>query len=463
MAGTGKSAIARSVCEHLHTSGLLGGSFFCSRQASAEEQDIGRIIPTLARQLSRLNANYKQRLVECLKKNLDIVGATVERQLEELIIKPCRDTFFPTRRPLILVIDALDEGSRTDDTTRLLKAILQQVAKLDISLRFFVTSRPESHIRSSFSDPSHASEQFIFRLHDIEESIVRADIYLYVSNRLEIIKTNPDRHLPIDWPSEGYTKKLVDRADKLFIYAFTACNYIERDPLRRLIQVIDTSTTGHQPRMKRLDEIYTLILDEAMKSNEDDPEFELIIRKCLYALIFARRTFTLSELAIFIDTGIQELEIAVEHLHSLILMPPSYNGEVTTLHASLGDYLTDQSRSGKHYIAKNDAHFSLLLCCFQILDSQLRFNVSDAHTSFESNEKQGLRLPQHLLYSAVHWSDHVFQDYLLSQLAAIVSWIERTLMPKFLFWLEVISVAGRVNEVPGMLRTLLPFVEVSYY
>lgn len=93
-----------------------------------------------------------------------------------------------------------------------------------------VTSRPEHYIRSRFKDPSHARDYAAFRLRDIEESIVRADIRLYVMDYIETIKKNPGYHLPDDGSVEEDTEKLVDRADKLFIYTFTACNYIGHHP-----------------------------------------------------------------------------------------------------------------------------------------------------------------------------------------------------------------------------------------
>ncbi|EMD30572.1 hypothetical protein CERSUDRAFT_127784, partial [Gelatoporia subvermispora B] len=48
MAGTGKSAIARSVCYRLRQNKSLGASFFCSR---GTRDDVKRIIPTLAESL----------------------------------------------------------------------------------------------------------------------------------------------------------------------------------------------------------------------------------------------------------------------------------------------------------------------------------------------------------------------------------------------------------------------------
>lgn len=264
MAGTGKSAIARTICDNLLKASpgrLLGGSFFCSRRATAGEQDIQRIIPTLAWQLALLNKSYKAKLVERLKKGLDIVDATVERQLEELIIKPCQQSYF--LKPLVVVIDALDEGSRVDDTAELLQAILKQTTKADMPLKFFVTGRPESHIRSRFIDLSHASEHATFHLQNIEESFVRADIRLYVMDRLERIKKDPKHKLPAEWPLEEETERLVIRADKLFIYAFTACNYIQRDPYDSLNRVIEAAGRDDQPLATKMDEMYMLILDQA--------------------------------------------------------------------------------------------------------------------------------------------------------------------------------------------------------
>jgi hypothetical protein len=459
MAGTGKSAIARTVCDRLKKmSRLLGGSFFCSRRATAEEQDIRRIIPTLAWQLSHLNKNYMRKLIERLQEDPDIVDTTVDRQLQELIIEPCQQSFFP--KPFILVIDALDEGSRADDTSQLLKVILEQVTRTDLPLKFFVTSRPESHIRSQFMDPSHSSAHARFYLQDIEESFVRADIRLYVTDRLDKVKKNPKHSLPTEWPSEEQSEKLVVRADKLFIYAFTACNYVERDPYDGLRRVIEVASHDELPPTKKMDEIYALILDEATDSMNGS-DITATIYKCLGVLIYARETFSLSALAAFMEIDTGRLKNAIDQLHSLILVPLSEDGEVTTLHASLGDYLIDEHRSGKHFIPRNRTHLSLLCSCFEIMELELRFNVAQARTSFLSNEEQGLSLPQHLLYAAGRWPDHVVQDGSVEQSTTIVTWVEKTLVPKFLFWLEMISVAGRTESVPEMLQTLLPFIKVN--
>ena len=60
----------------------------------------------------------------------------------------------------------------------LLKTILDH--KPNVSLRFFVTSRPERRIREAFERRHHYS----LRIHDIEAHVVQADITLYLNDQL---------------------------------------------------------------------------------------------------------------------------------------------------------------------------------------------------------------------------------------------------------------------------------------
>jgi hypothetical protein len=463
MAGTGKSAIARTLCSSLNSAHLLGGSFFCSRRGSAEQRDIRRIIPTLTRQLARLDPQYRHNVVECLKRDSDISGATIDKQLEELLVKPCSDTLRSLRTPLILVIDALDEGTGADDTALFLKAILAKASSLPF--RFFITSRPESYIRERFL-PRLSSERTAFYLHDIEECMVKADIHLYIEHRLGKIREERQHHLPKEWPSKEEIEKLADRADKLFIYAFTACNYIKRDPINRLKVVTQTIIDNQRPLMQRLDDMYTLILDEAKNSESAGPDIISDIQKCLTALICVQETLSVTGLAALMETEPRRIRIVMEDLHSLILVPESNDdGPVTTLHTSLGDYLIDEHRSKQHVITKDSANRILLSRCLQVLSQELRFNVSEATTSFLTNDQQRLRLSHTLIYSAANWAWHMLEITPSEELlTTILGWTKSTLIPKFLFWLEVMSVGKKVDDAPRMLWTLLRFVEVrSFY
>ena len=57
MAGTGKSAIARSFCRFYHQDERLGGSFFCLR-GHESRANVKRILPTLSWLLCRQDPHY---------------------------------------------------------------------------------------------------------------------------------------------------------------------------------------------------------------------------------------------------------------------------------------------------------------------------------------------------------------------------------------------------------------------
>ena len=108
LAGTGKSTIAQTVSEWLFADGLLGASFFCSRDFK-DRSDLHFILPTLAFQLAHKYPRVRSILVPLLQSNPDIVHESLYGQMWKLIVKPLKSAGVST----VIVIDALDEC--TDD------------------------------------------------------------------------------------------------------------------------------------------------------------------------------------------------------------------------------------------------------------------------------------------------------------------------------------------------------------
>jgi len=109
---------------------------------------------------------------------------------------------------VVIVIDALDECDDPSTVQLLLKTLFEHAATLP--MKFFVASRPEYIIRDVLQIlPS------VLRLHDIDESIVAADIRKYLVASFESISLSPSD-----------IERITKRAGKLFIYASTAVRYI---------------------------------------------------------------------------------------------------------------------------------------------------------------------------------------------------------------------------------------------
>ena len=165
LAGIGKSTLARTVAEDARRSGLLGASFFFSRQDN-ELSDPTRFIPTIAYQLASSFPVVRPVITEIFLRNPDVVKMSFMTQFNDLIIEPLRK--MDHEKPVLLVVDALDECSNSDDAaSKLFHAIVARCAEVSF-LRILVTSRPETYIKTILT--GSATTGII--LHDIEQSVV---------------------------------------------------------------------------------------------------------------------------------------------------------------------------------------------------------------------------------------------------------------------------------------------------
>jgi hypothetical protein len=109
LAGTGKSTLAHTVCETMAKRGWLGASFFFSRnEASCRNPFL--LFTSIAYQLATLYPQFQNALTAILKRDPDVVGSTLETQLEKLVVEPIRAAADDIGSdPVIVVIDAVDE------------------------------------------------------------------------------------------------------------------------------------------------------------------------------------------------------------------------------------------------------------------------------------------------------------------------------------------------------------------
>ncbi|EMD36806.1 hypothetical protein CERSUDRAFT_95078 [Gelatoporia subvermispora B] len=428
MAGTGKSAIARSLCVTLRRAGILGGSFFCSRGTNRD--DVKRIVPTLAVALANQIPAYKWALLEALEGNLYAGHDKVELQIDRLLRGPLRKALADALPNLVLVIDALDECSDEKATSTILAHLCQVSSNMPI--KFFITSRPERHIRSQF-DRNENDIRRILRLHEIEHSIVKTDISLYISHRLHEIRcsmavSDPMYPFPAEWPSRTEVATL---------------------------RLTNLGTGPGRPMNRPLDEMYMFILDRALDRNRWEEEEIHTIQRVLATILTVREQLSLGVIANLIKMTMQQIRSMLQELHAVIFLPThDSTGAVSTFHASFGDFLTTRERSGRHFINRQTGHYDLADGCIRIMNSELlHFNVSGCRSSYLPNCKQRLLpLPKQLAYACLYWSDHIVA---LQDPSAHLQYLETILLRKFLFWLEVLSSLQQSNMVSMLLIQVL--------
>jgi hypothetical protein len=125
----------------------------------------------------------------------------------------------------VLVIDALDECDK-DEAGRyggtLLPLLLSAFHESTLPVKLLVTSRLERSIQLMFAKTKSAE----IRLHEIDKSVVRADIQLYLEHNFREIAAQRIESSEEPWPSKEVIDELTDLTDGLFISAVTVIKHV---------------------------------------------------------------------------------------------------------------------------------------------------------------------------------------------------------------------------------------------
>ena len=178
VAGIGKSTVAKTVAERAANEKTLGASFFFSKDED-NRKTLKSFFTTLAYQHSCHYPSIAEQANRTLEEAPEVAGRDPVYQFDCLIATPLRTAIRET--PIIVVIDALDECEK-DDAEIILSLLAQEGPQIP-HLRVFITTRPEQHIRSVFEQDRNHDQ---FHLHDIDQSIVEADIRSYLEFRLSV-------------------------------------------------------------------------------------------------------------------------------------------------------------------------------------------------------------------------------------------------------------------------------------
>ncbi|CAE6422401.1 unnamed protein product [Rhizoctonia solani] len=446
MAGTGKTTIACTFSEWLEHHELLAASFFCTR-TSADCRDVSRIIPTVVYQLARYSASFQSTLCDILGAEPDAGSKNISKQFERLLNEPLRKMKEAMVDDLVVVVDALDECDDQNGVETILDMLFRYAS--DLPLKFFVTSRPEPEIYEKMA--LHAQSRTVIHLQDIEKSLVRADIELYLKEELKFMS-----------PSPSDIEQLVDRSGALFIYAATLARYIQpsnrrADPHKRLRSVLGMTAWAVKEHAQ-IDALYTAVLNSALSEEELEADETRDVRIVLSTVLLAQEpisTETIAKLA-----GIDEprrVEYALLPLRS-VLHQSEITGLVSTLHASFPDFMFNNKRSGSYFCDIVEHSELLAQRCFLILEEQLRFNICDLESSFIPDAKvQDVqnrlknKISPSLTYACRHWASHL---KLTSKSDDLFAMLDGFLSRQLLFWMEVLSLRREMpTGIEGLVNT----------
>ncbi|KAJ7245778.1 hypothetical protein C8J57DRAFT_1082146 [Mycena rebaudengoi] len=342
-AGAGKSAIMRTLAEHLAECGQLGGSFFFKRGHSTCG-NAQKLFTTLAYQLADNVPQLKPQISKMVANTPSVVSKSFKVQLLKLVTEPCRQ--FNTSRPITVIIDGLDECNDLGIQQEVLHSIGNSIRKQDsFPLQFLIASRPEPHIREVFQGSLFHEIHHSF---NVEQSF--EDVRKYLED--EFARIHRAHHetmagVSSPWPSPEVIKYHVDKSSGYFIYAATVIKFVDDRNFRPTEQLEALQGASHlESPFSALDQLYTQILSMVPT------------RHChsLHWILLALEFFEFSlhpggiEQVLELKPG--DVQLILRGLHSVLWIPePNEHWKwISVHHASFRDFLNDQSRSGKFYV-----------------------------------------------------------------------------------------------------------------
>jgi hypothetical protein len=463
LAGTGKSTIAQTISERVFADGLLGASFFCSRDFE-DRSDLHFIFPTLAFQLAHKYPTFRSVLLPLLRSNPDVVHESLFSQMEKLLVGPLKSAGVLT----VIVIDALDECKDEEPSSAILSVLGRLVEQVP-RVKFFITGRPEFRIKTGFRLPLLKDATNVFVLHDVQPLLINNDIHLFLKHELSELA---QRHQLKGWPTDQQISVLCHRAAGLFVYAVATVKFLDSNthlPEQQLVKIINLpESTAHEGKAQfksktTLDSLYMSVLKTAFA--EEDSEADSKVRSIIGTVALLVNPLPPSGVAELIGLAPREVTLLLTLVQSLLILDEDPAQPVKLFHKSFPDFITNPSRclDTRFYISPPHLHSELLTNCLRVMNNNLEQNLlslPDYALNLEVKDLQ-TRIDGHisvaLQYACQSWYNHLTKTG--GDITNVISHLRVFLEEKFLAWLEVVSVLGTTRRAVAALEKLILWLQ----
>ncbi|KAG8991200.1 hypothetical protein FRB94_012690 [Tulasnella sp. JGI-2019a] len=186
--------------------------------------------------------------------------------------------------------------------------------RLPAGVKFFLTSRPEPHIRGELERAPVLSTVELLSL-DVEGSpTVQMDITLYLKGLPSMVRKFGI--MDENWPGESKCAKLAQMAGESFIWAATVVLLVadpsHRDPEAQLEHILST------PSLKNLDYLYSSTLEHAFPPSISESVLSLL-RDTFGALVFAQTPLTADMVASLLSPATNSPEVTLKSIRNCVL------------------------------------------------------------------------------------------------------------------------------------------------
>jgi hypothetical protein len=449
--GIGKTLLAHSICANLHDQKHLAGAFFCQRDDS-ELSEPRNILPTLIYKFTINFPPFRSIVAERFHNDSNLTPESMRYSLFLDFI--CNLSCHP-EHAFVFVINALDECGDYRSRPGILK-ILTDAAAQAPWLKVIITSRPEADIQRFFDAPTHSMHA---RYDLATDKGTSDDLRMFARFEFDLVASR--WHLPTPWPENSLFDRIISQANGLFIFITTVVLSLEncKNPTKALEAALQgPGGTG----LNSLYRLYSRILQARVVPG--DADFQWVVGVLLTtAPNHSLRDDAIAELA---EVDPYLVRKWVDDLSSLLYRDEGANGGIRVRHLSISDFFI--SNRCDYQVNLQDAQVQTGIAALKTMLQQLCFNICGLEDSRLAN-KEITDLPSRieerisgsLQYSSLYWSNHLCFTPDNGNLAVwgVLEEFFKELYP--LFWIEVLSIMGRVPIGVPSLRKVVSWVKVS--
>lgn len=459
LAGSGKTFIANTVAGIAHRRGLCVACFFCKRD-SLELSSPTKVLPTIAYWIARKLRRYREAVMNLLRGHDGPTVLTGDVNTQFKLLFEDQSHCFSSEKPLVIVIDALDECGDSPLARKELALCILKLTEVIPQVRIFVTSRPEIEIKAVFErDRSKCLPVDINSTADID-----ADIRFYSARHLAELKIEL---------SEGDLNKLVGKAAGLFIWCSTLFKYLKAalNPSSVIHNFLSDDT-----RRNTFDHLYGLydrIVDEAA-AHEDDMT---VVRAILGVVYITSFRLPLSSKAVssllqksnrFNDGSEESVRSTIAKLHAVLFEDHSMGGVVRAYHPSFLDFLQIRLETTPGWPRPPVIHGLLFDGSMSVLLRELRFNIAGLEdSSLLNRDVPGLKervkevVSEELRYSCLFWMGHFKVSQVSAESAGIQAKVSQLVCSmKAIYLIEALSLMDVAEQSVAMFRSCASYFKV---
>ncbi|KLO11380.1 hypothetical protein SCHPADRAFT_929932 [Schizopora paradoxa] len=437
--GAGKTAISHSVAKQCADKGWLSTAFFFSREDSLRPS---KLFSTIALDLSGRYPSFRKHVSEAIRKDPSLSGAGLMRQFSELL---CNFSYeLPRARPIVVVLDALDEGYSTE----LLQIMIGDISSLPGIFRIFVTSRDIPEVQR-FLQAKHVHP----RKFDHRGGLGLGDVAMVAQSHLKDVA----EELQVEgWPSENMMERFVLKSEGLMIWIVAICQYLKAsfNPQIEFKEFLEkTKFDHHEDAEEQMDKLYVAILENFRWK---DKRFAASYNKFMGTILASNAPLSANAIKA-LHSNTVEVSILLRYLKPLLLFTDgNLDQPIQILHHSLFDLLTVRAHNVERWhmfaIDRKLHSEELALCCLKTLNTELTEGYLG--TGYLDAAERGIPkladgiIPEHILYACQFWMAHILE--ITNPTQELIELLETFLVEKFDLWLQVSLIKGNIQEVSLM-------------